>query len=77
MSSRKPDNTLICESSYNFLHHAARIGDLRILDMLILHGCELEGRDIQGITPLESALISQQNEVVTYIVKALENSNLS
>ncbi|CAG9321152.1 unnamed protein product [Blepharisma stoltei] len=74
-SSRRSENNAdikISENSFNFLHQAARVGDLKMIELLILNGCDPEGRNIEGFTPLEVALISQQNDAVNYILKALE-----
>jgi len=57
------------------LHEACRTGNLELVELLVLTGCQLEGKNKEGLTPLEIALLNSQNTVVNHIVKILDLGN--
>jgi hypothetical protein len=53
------------------LHLAAKNGWVKIVAMLVTLGWEVEAKNFEAFTPLEVALLGNQNEVVEYIVKLI------
>lgn len=53
------------------LHLAAKVGSVQTVALLINYGWEIEGKNSEAFTPLEIALLANQNEIVEYIVKLI------
>lgn len=55
------------------LHLAAKSGSVQVVALLVNLGWEIESKNSDSFTPLEVALLANQNPVVEYIVKIIES----
>ena len=50
------------------LHHAASIGSLEIVQMLLSYGADVDAKDDTGFTPLIVAVAASKSEVVSELI---------
>ncbi len=71
-----PDILKIEETDDDFkpLHYAAKVGDVRIIELLLNSGCDIDGKSDQIQTPIFLAIRFGQYNAVCYLIR--HNANL-
>ena len=57
----------MCGDSGSALHHAARVGNMDMIDLLVRSGCPSDLRDKEGVTAAEWAKRNDMDGVVIYL----------
>lgn len=69
--------TIIDESNgYTVFHYAVKNGMLLVVHILVLAGIDLDVFDYEQNTPLMLAILSEENDIVRYLIKVGSNISL-
>ena len=63
----------LTSKSVSFLHLAVAARSKLMLELLLLSGGDVNARDAQGLTVLDAALLTQETELVTFLLESLDS----
>ena len=55
------------ENKWTPLHYASREGHLGIVKLLIVHGADVNAKDMTNRTPLDQAYVDEQKSIISFL----------
>ena len=74
--SQGADPSEVDHRGRNALHHASVSGDVKTLERLVKNGMSIEQQDNKGCTPLLTAAVQGQTEMVDYLTSQGNNFSI-